>query len=616
MAFDEIAKALEARSKAAWGLLRQEAGTVETFADALKLVTLRKRAVARAVPEDVAPQTLRVALVGASTLSPLRELLELFLWAEGFAAETFIGAFDNYVAEILDAESELHAHRPDVTIVVPSEIRCRFDGPLDAPIEEQRRQVEATATAILDLCRAAHERTGGDVVVTNFVLPAHRDMGGFRTRSLASDYTFRKAVNLELGLRAPASMLLCDLEFLGARLGGRGARDPRHWFESKQMFSLDFAVAAARELATTIRVSRRSPKKVLVLDLDNTLWGGVIGDDGVEGIELGDTSPRGEAFKAFQTYIRSLKMRGVLLAVCSKNDYARAVEPFQRHPEMVLKLDDFVSFKANWDPKSDNIREMATELALGADSFVFVDDNPAEVEIVRQFVPQVATIALGPDPATYVGVLADSGHFEPRAITAEDKLRSEQYRTEAERQAFRATVTDMASYLASLEMAARVLPFRAEDVPRIAQLVNKSNQFNLTTRRRSEAEVSSLLGSPKHACFTIRLADRFGDHGLIAVVIGEVGTQVLDIDTWLMSCRVLKREVEELTVNEIVRQAEAHGVTTVRGTYIATPKNGMVRDLYVRMGFAVVTEAAGRTEFARAVADHRPLPTKIAAAYE
>ncbi len=612
MAPDEVAEAINARSERTWAILRGQASAVDSFGAALKISTQRKRAKARGVPAERNLDAVRVALVGASTLSPLRELLELFLWAEGFDVELFVGEYDNYTSEILDPESPLAAFRPNVTVILPSEARCRFDGPLDSPLAEQRQQVDAAVESILALCRAAHERTSADVIVANHVLPARWDIGSFRTRTLAVDYTFRKAVNLELGLRAPGHTTVCDLEFVATRTGGLGARDSRLWFESKQLFALDFALHVARELAITIRGCRRSPRKVLVLDLDNTLWGGVIGDDGVEGIELGDTSPRGEAFKAFQSYIRSLKDRGVLRAVCSKNDYERAIEPFKRHPEMVLRLEDFVSFKANWEPKSENIREIATELALGVDSFVFVDDNPAEVEIVRQFVPEVATIALGPDPSTYADLLADCRWFEPRAITSEDRARSEQYRVEAHRQAFRATVTDMATYLGSLEMRARVSPFRDADVPRIAQLINKSNQFNLTTRRRSEAEVKSLAALPEHACFTIRLADRFGDHGLIAVVVCGVQGSALEVDTWLMSCRVLKRQVEELTVDEIVRQAAVRGIDSVRGVYRPTAKNRMVQALYPRFGFEVVRETEHETVFEKRVASHAWHETKIA----
>jgi FkbH-like protein len=283
----------------------------------------------------------------------------------------------------------------------------------------------------------------------------------------------------------------------------------------------------------------------------------------------------------------------VLLAVASKNDHARAAEAFERHPEMVLRMPDFVSFKANWGPKSESLRQMAAELELGLDSFVFVDDNRAEIEIVRQFVPEVTTLHLGPDPSTYREILEDCRLFEPRSLTAEDADRTAQYHREAERRAALASVTDMDAYLASLEMVGVVLPFRREDVPRIAQLINKSNQFNLTTRRRSEAEVAALLDAPDHAGFTIRLRDRFGDHGLIAVVVLRFEAGVAEVETWLMSCRVLKRQVEEETRNEILRLAVERGARRVQGAYLPTPKNEMVRDLYPRLGFTRIQRADG-----------------------
>jgi FkbH-like protein len=356
---------------------------------------------------------------------------------------------------------------------------------------------------------------------------------------------------------------------------------------------------------------RRPPKKVLVLDLDNTLWGGVVADDGLEGISLGDTSPQGEAFKAFQKYIRSLKQRGVLLAVCSKNDHDRAVEVFEKHPEMVLRLADIVSFKANWEPKSENIRHMAAELNLGLDSFVFVDDNPAEIEIVRRFAPEVATLLLGPDPSEYVAQLQDCRFFEPRNITAEDAARTSQYRSETQRQQLQASVTDMDAYLESLQMEATISEFTPVDVPRLAQLINKSNQFNLTTRRRTEADLHALLHDPGHVGFSVRLKDRFGDHGLISIVIGRKKDGVLEVDTWLMSCRVLKRQVEETALNELVRLAEKNSANQLAGVYLPTPKNEMVRDFYSRMGFTLSSENETRREFTLKLENFQPVSTKI-----
>jgi len=278
---------------------------------------------------------------------------------------------------------------------------------------------------------------------------------------------------------------------------------------------------------------------------------------------------------------------------------------------MVLKMEDIVSFKANWEPKSENIRAMAPELNLGLDSFVFVDDNPAEIDIVRQFVPEVSTILLGPDPSDYVAQLADCRLFEPRSITAEDAERTSQYRSDSQRKALEASVTDMASYLASLQMEAVLSEFAPVDVPRLSQLINKSNQFNLTTRRRSEADVIAVLNDPAMVGYSMRLKDRFGDHGLISIVIGRVSGLTLDIDTWLMSCRVLKRGVEEEVLNELVRLAQERGCQSLRGTYLPTAKNEMVRDFYARMGFTLTSESETKREFELRLGDFQPLPTKI-----
>ncbi len=567
------------------GALSQARG----FAELTALATLYRRAAALpgCGPTDPdRPVPLRLALLSGYSPHPLAELVTAALFGAGFDPQLFVGEYDNYVAEILDADSPLYAFAPSAVLLLPAAHRCRYAGSLLDPREQQLAQVQQCADQLLDLCRVVQERSGGDVLLCNYPLPPGLDPGPLRSRSLGSDWSFRKAVNLELGLSAPPTMTLCDLEQHSARRGLLSSHDARGFFQSKQPGAPDFLADVAMEVAHLCALLRRGPKKVLVLDLDNTLWGGVIGDDGLSGIELGDTSPRGEAFKAFQRAILSLKERGVLLGVCSKNDHERAAEAFLRHPEMVLRLEDIVSFKANWEPKPDNLRLMAAELGLSLDSFVFIDDNPAEIDIVRRFTPEVTALLLPEDPSGYADLLRDCRLFEVRAITSEDRARTVQYQKEAQRQVLLSTATDMDSYLRSLEMEATIRPLCPEDLQRTAQLVNKSNQFNLTTRRRSEAEVAQLLTSAAHAGFTVRLRDRFGDHGLIAVVITEMRETTMEIDTWLMSCRVLKRQVEDVTTNEIVRMALARGAVRVRGRYCKTAKNGMVRDLLPRMGFS------------------------------
>jgi FkbH-like protein len=607
----ELAALLRGNDGAFWPELSRAVQAASSFEELTSLGALRKRAEARGLPDPRPRAALRLAMIGGYSLYPLRELVSLSLWAAGFEPLLFAGEYDNHVAEILEPSSELYRFEPEVVFVLPPGRRCRYEGALTDPREAQQAGAQAVAAQLLDLCRALHERSRAEVILANFIPPAGFDLGPLRAKVLGSGWAFHRAVNLALGLDSPPFVQICDLELLASRRGLLASRDARRWFESKQPFAPELMPDVAREVAHVAASLRRSPKKVLVLDLDNTLWGGVVGDDGLDGIEIGDTSPRGEAFKAFQAYIASLKERGVLLAVCSKNDHDRAAQAFLEHPEMVLKMTDFVAFKASWGPKSESLRQIAAELELGLDSLVFVDDNPAEIDIVRQFVPEVTTILLGPDPAEYRATLEDCRLFEPRSLTAEDAQRSAQYQREAERRTLLASVTDMDGYLTSLEMEGTLLPFRDADVPRIAQLVNKSNQFNLTTRRRSEAEVTALVASPDHESFTVRLRDRFGDHGLIAVVVGRVEGTTFHVDTWLMSCRVLKRQVEEATVNEIVRLALRRGATLIRGAYLPTAKNGMVRDLYAAMGFSLVEEQDGRREFALDPRAYATKPTRI-----
>jgi FkbH-like protein len=580
------------------------------FEELFPLSSLRKKALARNRNRK-SGEKLRLAILGGYSLYPLHELIEHICDIENVPVELWKGDFDNYISEIMDEASGLYAFSPQVVFLLPSERRCAYTGKLTDPRAAQEAQAKQVVDGLLELARKVNKKTGAEVIMANFMPPARHDPGAYRSRTLGSDWSFRQWVNLELGLRAPSSLRICDLEYLSYRIGGLASRDERSWYESKQPCSPALMVEVAREVAHLIISLKRATKKVPVLDLDNTLWGGVVAEDGLEGIELGDTSPRGEAFKAFQKYIASLKERGVLLGVCSKNDYAKAAEPFEKHPEMALRLEDIASFKANWEPKSDNLRIMAKELNLGIDSFVFVDDNPAEIEIVRQFAPEVTTILLGPDPAGYVAQLQDCRLFEPRAITSEDAERTSQYRSDVQRKELQDSFTDMDSYLESLAMEAIISEFTPVDVPRLSQLINKSNQFNLTTRRRSEAEVTAVMNDAQHVGYSVRLKDRFGDHGLISIVIGKKSGETMHIDTWLMSCRVLKRQVEEEVLNELARLALARGCARLEGIYLPTSKNEMVRDFYSRMGFSLTRENGTGREFELKLDAYRPVPTKI-----
>ena len=368
----------------------------------------------------------------------------------------------------------------------------------------------------------------------------------------------------------------------------------------------------AFNVASLLAAQTGLTKKCLVLDLDNTLWGGVIGDDGLAGIRLGQGDGEGEAFVAFQRYAKALKERGILLAVCSKNTEHIAKEVFENHPEMVLRLDDISCFVANWNDKASNLREIARRLNIGASALVFADDNPAERALVRQLVPEVAVPELPPDPADYIQAIEQHRYFQIVSLGREDLQRAEYYRANAEREQLLQGGENIDDFLSSLNMVATVAPVSPVSLERAAQLINKSNQFNLTTRRRTAAEVAALINDPRWLACTVSLRDRIGDNGLISVLLARRDGENLLIDTWLMSCRVLKRGVETLLCNYLCHWVRQNGVRRICGEYLATPKNGLVKDHYADLGFSPVEVGPERSTWEFVVADDwQPRATKI-----
>jgi FkbH-like protein len=389
--------------------------------------------------------------------------------------------------------------------------------------------------------------------------------------------------------------------------------DPALWHRSKQEVSPAAGPAYGELVARVIAARLGRSFKCLVLDLDNTLWGGVVGDDGLEGIVIGQGSPLGEGFVAVQEYARELARRGVILAVCSKNDEANAREPFDKHPDMVLRPADIACFRANWDDKAANIRAIAAELNIGLDSLVFLDDNPFERNLIREHLPMVAVPEVPDEPAVIPAILADAGYFESLRLTDEDRLRTAQYQENRAREQLRAGSSDLEGYLRGLEMCMVWQRFDAVGRQRIVQLINKTNQFNLTTRRYTDEDVAAIMADPSAFGLQIRLLDRFGDNGVIAIVIGRMlEPQTVHIDTWLMSCRVLGRQVEPATLNLVVEMARGLGARRLRGEYIPTKKNGMVRDHYAKLGFAVsACDQDGRSVADLDLATYDPVVTFI-----
>jgi FkbH-like protein len=450
--------------------------------------------------------------------------------------------------------------------------------------------VQARIDELRHLWRQARERHAAQIVQQT-LLPAEPLLfGSFEALVPASPYAVVERLNA--GIRAAAreeGVLLLDLAWQAARASyGEGLGDPVRWHQAKQLVSPTLAPLYGDLIARIAAAAAGLSRKCLVLDLDNTLWGGVVGDDGVEGIRLGQGSATGEAYLAFQRYVSLLARRGIILAVCSKNDAAVAEAAFA-HPEMALKRSDIAAFVANWDDKAGNLRRIAQMLDIGLDSLVFVDDNPAERDIVRRELPEVCVPELPEDAAQYSACLAAAGYFEAVSFTPDDAARGRSYALNTQRKAALGQSSDIAGYLRGLDMVLAATPVRPADLARVTQLINKTNQFNLTTRRYTEAEVERFAGDAAGVALALRLRDKFGDNGLISVVLARPDADwpadELLIDTWLMSCRVLGRQVEEAALGVVATAAARAGAKALIGHYRPNPRNAMVASHYGRLGF-------------------------------
>jgi FkbH-like protein len=412
-------------------------------------------------------------------------------------------------------------------------------------------------------------------------------------------------------------VLLVDVARASARDGIEAWFDVTRWLQGKIEIAPQAAPTYGELFSRVIAAQRGQSRKCLALDLDNTLWGGVIGDDGLEGIVLGEGSALGESYLALQRYVKLLKARGIILAVCSKNELSIAEAAFRDHPEMVLRRSDISAFVANWDDKVQNLRAIARQLNIGLDSLVFVDDNPVERALVRESLPMVAVPELPSDPAHYVHCIAEAGYFEAVGFTNEDRDRADQYAANAEREALRGASQGIEAFLSGLDMKLDFGPVAAVDLARVTQLINKTNQFNMTTRRYSAEEVAQFVDSPENLVLQFRLADRFGDNGLVSVmvmrpVVDDPAT--LEIDTWVMSCRVFGRQLEYEAMNIAAEFARDRGARKLRADYFPTEKNGIVSNLYETLGFRRQCDSAserGGTRWLIEVDQYTPRQTFI-----
>ena len=540
----------------------------------------------RAGPEATA---IRIAFISDAATQHLIPAVRALLYRRGVRLEAYEGAFSAFELETQDPQSGLYRFQPDVVIALHS-IQALTASFYERTIGAEQWSVRALAriTGVWDSI-GRHGRA--TVVQSTFAIPCERSFGNLDLKVGESIRWAANELNTRIAqaARSRDSVLLLDVEGIAGWLGAQGFFDARAWDLWKTFCNLDALSHVAKNIVDIVLAARGRVVKCIVLDLDNTLWGGVIGDDGIEGIKIGAHGD-GEAFYRLQLFMKELTRRGVLLAVCSKNTESVAAQPFADHPEMVLRREHISAFVANWNDKAENIRAIREQLNIGYDAMVFVDDNPFERNLIRQFLPEVIVPELPEDPAQYVEYLSGLNLFETSSFSAEDRVRKELYEREAVRRQEAAAFDTLEDFLRSLDMRISVGEFDEFHIPRISQLMQRSNQFNLTTRRLTPADCAAARENPNFLTMHAELSDRLGSHGLISVVTVERDVNVLWIRDWLMSCRVLGRGVEQFLMNIVIQHALDAGLERVVGTYKPTPKNAMVENFFAQFGFVKTAE--------------------------
>ncbi len=587
------------------GPLGREFQALASYALDVNQLTKLARAIAKARAEGKSLDpltTFKLAVLSNSTIDFIVPALVATAARHGIALEVIQPSYDQVAQEALTPDSKVNSARPDAVLfaldyrALPLKLALGDAGGAEAGIagvmgyfQALRNGIKANSNA---LC-----------IFQTLAAPAETLFGSLDRALPGTLRNLIDGINRELSQFALAEGdVLLDVAGIAEAVGLANWHDPQLWNMGKFSFADEMIPLYADHVGRVVAAIRGKSKKTLILDLDNTVWGGVIGDDGLEGIKVAQGDARGEAHLAVQRLALDLRQRGVILAVSSKNTDEIARVPFEQHPEMLLRLEHIAVFQANWNDKATNIQAIAEELSLGLDAMVFLDDNPVERGLVRKLLPQVSVPELPEEPAYYARTLAAAGYFEAVAFASEDLKRAGFYQDNAKRAQLQKQVGGVDAYLASLDMTITFQPFDATGRARIVQLINKSNQFNLTTRRYTEPEVTEAENDPQVFTLQVRLADVFGDNGMISVILCRPAgtasdkTKTWEIDTWLMSCRVLGRKVEQMVLREILSRARAAGIEKLTGVYKPTDRNKLVIDHYAKLGFTKIGPEPGQDE--------------------
>lgn len=531
---------------------------------------------------------MKIAVLGSSSIQHWVMILRYMLYKDGIQAEIYEGEYNGITMDVFDEKSPLYRFAPDIVILITHYLDIKEFPVLLEKDEEIRKLLDNTLSYYENVWKELKKIKGVQVLQSNFAFPSLHILGNLEGKEAYSKINFYRKINETLFERSPDFVTIVDVELLAESVGKYQWFDYSAYFLNKLGCKMEFLPEFVEQFEKQILAFKGKTRKCLVLDLDNTLWGGVVGDDGYDGIQLDPNHAIGEAFRYFQSYLLELKQRGIILAVCSKNNEEIAKEPFEKNKNMILRLEDISCFVANWEDKVSNVKRISNELNIGIDSLVFFDDNPAEREIIRKYLPEVHVVDVPQDPALYTLQLDKEGVFEWLQITKEDLMRSNSYIQNKNRANMAQQFSNYDEYLQALEMegVAGILTFK--DVGRFTQLLNKSNQFNLRTQRYTETEISGLLADKNARCIYVSLKDKFSEYGIISCAIVKKIDEKCFIESWVMSCRVLKRNVEGFMFCKIIEEAKAMGCLSLYGEYIPTAKNAIVSDLYKMLGFDMV----------------------------
>ncbi|SKB87331.1 HAD-superfamily phosphatase, subfamily IIIC/FkbH-like domain-containing protein [Lachnospiraceae bacterium] len=541
--------------------------------------------------ESVRFTPLKIAILGGETTNDIKNILELFLLNNKIKPEFYESEYNMYYEDAMFPNPELESFAPELIFFCT----CNRNISEYPVIEDSKEAVENKLNGTFERFRAMWDQVAEKyrcpIIQNNFEPPFYRLLGNRDSWDIHGRTNFINRLNQLFAEYAASheNFYIHDINYEASVIGLSNWSDTSYWHMYKYGVSVPAIPYFSFNVANIIKSFMGRNKKVLMLDMDNTLWGGVIGDDGADNIEIGQETAMSQVYSEFQSYAKSLKSLGVLLAVNSKNDHDTAIKGLER-PDSILHPDDFVNMKINWEPKSRNLVNAASELNLLPESFVFADDNPAEREIIRQEVAGASVPEIGDRPEHYIEILDRSGFFEVTNLSADDLKRNEMYKANAERSAAQASFQNYDDYLKSLEMDGEIQSFIPAYMARIAQLTNKSNQFNLTTKRYTQSEIEAAAGDDSYITLYGKLKDKFGDNGVVSVVIGNVKDDECHIDLWIMSCRVLKRQMENSMMDALYKECSSRGLKKIVGYYYPTAKNNMVREFYAERGFEKISE--------------------------